>query len=68
MTFRIERLVSGENAIVLRVCGRVDIECVSTIKELMEEEAGKIALDLSCNLRAQRYRTQELSRFSSWMG
>jgi hypothetical protein len=46
MTFRIERLVSGENAIVLRVCGRVDIECVSTIKELMEEEAGKIALDL----------------------
>jgi hypothetical protein len=46
MTFRIERLVSGENAIVLHVCGLVDIECVSTIKELIEEEGGEIALDL----------------------
>jgi hypothetical protein len=47
MTFRIERLVSGENAIVLRVCGRVEIECVNTIKELIEEETAKLALDLS---------------------
>jgi anti-anti-sigma regulatory factor len=47
MTFRIERLVSGENAIVLRVCGRADIECVNTLKELIEEETAKIALDLS---------------------
>jgi hypothetical protein len=47
MTFRIDRLVSGENAIVLRVCGRVDIECVNTLKELIEVENAKIALDLS---------------------
>jgi hypothetical protein len=47
MTFRIERLVSGENAIMLRVCGRVEIECVNTIKELIEEENARIALDLS---------------------
>jgi anti-anti-sigma regulatory factor len=46
MTFRIERLV-GEDAVMLRVCGRVDIECVNTLKELIEEEAAKIALDLS---------------------
>jgi hypothetical protein len=47
MTFRNERLVSGENAIVLRVCGRVQIERVNTIKELIEEETAKLALDLS---------------------
>jgi hypothetical protein len=47
MTFRIERFVSGENAIVFRVCGRVQIECVDTLKELIEVENAKIALDLS---------------------
>jgi anti-anti-sigma regulatory factor len=47
MTFRIDRLVSGENAIVLRVCGRVDIECVNTLKELIEVANAKIVLDLS---------------------
>ena len=43
MTFRIERLVCGEDAIVLRVIGRVHIDCVTTIKELIEEETDKIA-------------------------
>ena len=47
MTFRIDRLVSGENAIVLHVCGRVDIECLNTLKELIEAENAKIVLDLS---------------------
>ena len=47
MTFRIERLVSGENAIVLRVSGRVHTECMKTINELIEAETGKIALDLA---------------------
>jgi anti-anti-sigma regulatory factor len=47
MTFKIERLFSKENAIVLHVCGRVDIECLSTLKELIETEDAKIVLDLS---------------------
>ena len=47
MTFRIERLVGGENAIVLRVCGRVQIECVNTLKELIEAENVEIVLDLT---------------------
>ncbi len=52
MTFRIERLAAGENAIVLRVCGRMHIECVNTLQELIEQELieaenTKIALDLS---------------------
>jgi len=33
MTFKIERLVAKENATVFRVCGRVQIDCVNTIKE-----------------------------------
>ena len=47
MTFRIERIVGGESEIVLRVCGRVHIECVNTLKELIETESAKIVLDLS---------------------
>jgi hypothetical protein len=54
MTFRIERLVRGENAIMLRVCGRVDIECVTTIKDLIEEENAEIVLDLSEVMLADR--------------
>jgi hypothetical protein len=79
MTFRIERLVSGENAIVLRVCGRVQIECVTTLKELIEAENATIVLDLSevtllaapqppfLQFASSRYRTQELPCLSSWM-
>ena len=47
MTFRIERVVGGESEIVLRVCGRVHIECVNTLKELIETESAKTVLDLS---------------------
>lgn len=47
MSFRIERLASGENAIVFRVSGRMHVECVNTLKGLIEEESAKIALDLS---------------------
>ena len=46
MTFKIERLVAKENATVFRVCGRVQIECVNTIKELIEAENNGIVLDL----------------------
>lgn len=47
MPFRIERVISGENAIMLRVSGRVHNECMETIRELIEAETGKIALDLA---------------------
>ena len=47
MTFRIERVVDGESESVLRVCGRVDIECVNILKELIETESAKTVLDLS---------------------
>jgi anti-anti-sigma regulatory factor len=47
MTFRVERIVGGKSEIVLRVCGRVHIECVNTLKELIETERAKTVLDLS---------------------
>jgi RNA polymerase sigma-70 factor, ECF subfamily len=47
MTFRIERVVGGESVVVLRVSGRVHIECVDTLKELMETESAMTVLDLS---------------------
>jgi hypothetical protein len=47
MTFRVDRLVSEDNVIVLHVSGRVDLECVNTTKELIEAENAKIVLDLS---------------------
>ena len=46
MTFRVDRLVSEENVIVLHVSGRVDLECVNTTKELIEAENTGIVLDL----------------------
>jgi hypothetical protein len=46
MTFKIERLAGEENATVLRVCGRVQIECVKTIRGLIEAENTGIVLDL----------------------
>jgi hypothetical protein len=54
MTFKIERLVGRENEIVLRVCGGMQIECVNTLKELIEAENAKIILDLSEVMLADR--------------
>jgi hypothetical protein len=47
MSFKIERFVGEENAIVFRVCGRMNMECVNTIKELSEKESIRIIFDLS---------------------
>jgi hypothetical protein len=54
MAFKIEWLVSEESAIVLRVCGWVDLECLNTLKELIEAENCKIVLDLSEVMLADR--------------
>lgn len=39
---------------MVRVCVQVQIDCVDTIKELIEGESAKIALDLSEVTRANR--------------
>jgi len=47
MTCKIERLVTGENKVVLRVSGRITAEHMTMIKELVEPEHGAVALDLA---------------------
>jgi hypothetical protein len=49
MTCRIERLAVGDSNVgnvVLRVCGRVQVEHVGTIEELIGEECRGAVLDL----------------------
>src|SRR5258705_1001345 len=46
MCFRIERLVGGEDIVVLRVSGRIHAKHVDTIKELLGREKGKVVVDL----------------------
>jgi hypothetical protein len=67
MTFRIDRFFSEGNAIVFRVCGWVEIECVNTIKELIEEETAKLALDLSEVTLANRDAATFLAVCELWL-
>lgn len=46
MTCKIDRHTSGDSKVVLRVCGRVQVEHVGTIKELIGEECHSAILDL----------------------
>jgi hypothetical protein len=47
MSCKIERLDSAENAVVFRVCGRIEMEHMSTIRELIKIEKSAVALDLN---------------------
>src|SRR5258708_17868491 len=46
MSFRIERLVGGDDLVVLRLSGRVDAENVDTLRTVVGRERGRIAIDL----------------------
>jgi anti-anti-sigma regulatory factor len=46
MSFKIERLVGGEDIVVFRVSGRIHAEHVDTLRELLGQEKGGVALDL----------------------
>src|SRR5258707_14411873 len=46
MCFRIERLVGGEDIVVLLVSGRIHAKHVDTIRELLGREKGKVDVDL----------------------
>jgi len=46
MALRVERLVAGEDIVVLRVSGRIDAEGVDTLRELLKREESKVAIDL----------------------
>ena len=46
MSCRIERLESSEVFVVLRISGRIEAEDVHMIKELLDRENGRVAIDL----------------------
>ena len=46
MSCRIDRLVSGEDLVVLRVSGRIHGEHVDTLRELVGREKGGVVIDL----------------------
>ena len=47
MTCKIERLASGDGKVVLRVCGRIQVDHAGTIAELIGEECQGVILDLT---------------------
>lgn len=46
MTFRIDRVVSTEDLVVLRVSGRITGEHVDTLRAVLEQEGKTVAIDL----------------------
>src|SRR5262245_31895798 len=44
---RVERLMAGKDIVVLRVSGRIEAEHVDTLRKLVEQENGKVIIDLS---------------------
>jgi hypothetical protein len=61
MSCKIERIVSGEDIIVLRVSGRIDEEHVDTLRELVAQEKAGIAIDLTEVVLADREAVRLLS-------
>jgi|SRR5215813_12525621 len=47
MSCRIERLVVGEDLVVFRVSGRIAPETVGTLRALVGQEPGRVAIDLN---------------------
>jgi len=47
MSCGIERLVSEEDCVVLRVSGRIEAEHVDTLRDLLGLEKGRVAIDLN---------------------
>src|SRR6266540_1246519 len=46
MSFRIDRVVSDDNLVVLCISGRITGEHVDTLRGVLEQEAGALAVDL----------------------
>ena len=46
MDFKVQRLESGDDSVVFSVSGRIQAEHTETLRDLLEREAGRAALDL----------------------
>ena len=46
MSCRIERLISEQGSVVLRVSGRIEAEHADKLKEMLGQESGRVTVDL----------------------
>ena len=46
MSCRIERLISEQGSVVLRVSGRIEAEHADKLKEILGQESGRVTVDL----------------------
>jgi anti-anti-sigma regulatory factor len=46
MSCRIDRVLGSEDRVILRVSGRIQAENVETLRELLRQEKGGVAIDL----------------------
>jgi hypothetical protein len=54
MTCRIDRLVTGQGLVILRISGRIAGEKVDMLRAVLEQETGRVALDLKDVLLVDR--------------
>ena len=54
MSLRIDRVVSAENLVVLNVSGRITREHVDMLRDVLEQESGGFAIDLTNVLLVDR--------------
>ena len=54
MNCKIDRIVSAESAVVVRVSGRIDGEHVGMLRNLIAQEKGGVAIDLTEVMLADR--------------
>lgn len=54
MTCRIDRLVTGKGLAILRICGGITGEEVDMLRAVLEQERGRVALDLKDVLLVDR--------------
>jgi hypothetical protein len=61
MTCRIDRLVSGENLVILSISGRIAGQDVEMLRALLEQERSAVAIDLKSVLLVDREAVQLLA-------
>ena len=61
MTCKIDRLLTGEDLVVLRISGQIAGQDVSMLRTLLEEERSAVAIDLNGVLIVDREAVQLLA-------
>jgi hypothetical protein len=46
MTWRVDRVVGGDGLVVLGISGRISTQDVDTLRNVVEQETGAVAIDL----------------------